>query len=124
MIDEEKCVGCGRCIGHCNFDAIRNNNFDAGELLNRKLAEYAKAVLPHLAGDATTITCLFGEGVRNGKPIQRSTASKKARGSMVRWMAENKLEDASELTAFNIGYRHVPELSDKNTLVFMNAQAL
>ena len=62
-------------------------------------------------------------GVRNGKPIQRSTASKKARGSMVRWMAENKLEDASELTAFNIGYRHIPELSDENTLVFMNAQA-
>ena len=85
--------------------------------------EYAKAVLPHLAGDATAVTCLFGEGVRNGKPIQRSTASKKARGSMVRWMAENKLEDASELTAFNIGYRHIPELSDKNTLVFMNAQA-
>ena len=45
VIDEEKCVGCGRCIGHCNFDAIRNNNFNAGELLNRKLAEYTKAVL-------------------------------------------------------------------------------
>ena len=45
VIDEEKCVGCGRCIGHCNFDAIRNNNFNAGELLNRKMAEYTKAVL-------------------------------------------------------------------------------
>ena len=41
-----------------------------------------------------------------------------------RWMAENKLEDASGLTAFNIGYRHVPELSNKNTLVFLNEQAL
>lgn len=92
-------------------------------VVNLASAEYAKAVLPHLASDATTVTCLFGESVRNGKPIQRSTASKKARGSMVRWMAENKLEDASELTAFNIGYRHIPELSDKNTLVFMNAQA-
>ena len=92
-------------------------------IVNLASVEYAKAVLPHLAGDATAVTCLFGEGVRNGKPIQRSTASKKARGSMVRWMAENKLEDASELTAFNIGYRHIPELSDKNTLVFMNAQA-
>ena len=92
-------------------------------IVNLASVEYAKAVLPHLAGDATAVTCLFGEGIRNGKPIQRSTASKKARGSMVRWMAENKLEDASELTAFNIGYRHIPELSDKNTLVFMNAQA-
>ena len=97
--------------------------FWGDKLVNLASVEYAKAVLPHLAGDATAVTCLFGEGIRNGKPIQRSTASKKARGSMVRWMAENKLEDASELTAFNIGYRHIPELSDKNTLVFMNAQA-
>lgn len=92
-------------------------------VVNLASVEYAKAVLPHLAGDATAVTCLFGEGIRNGKPIQRSTASKKARGSMVRWMAENKLEDASELTAFNIRYRYISELSDKNTLVFMNAQA-
>ena len=93
-------------------------------IVNLASVEYAKAVLPRLADAlATAVTCLFGEGVRNGKPIQRSTASKKARGSMVRWMAENKLEDASELTAFDVGYRHIPELSDKNTLVFINAQA-
>ena len=93
-------------------------------VVNLASVEYAKAVLPHLAADATAITCLFGEGVRNGKPIQRSTASKKARGSMVRWMAENRIEDAGELTAFNIGYRHIPELSNKNTLVFLNEQTL
>ena len=92
-------------------------------IVNLASVEYAKAVLPHLAADVTTVTCLFGEGVRNGKPIQRSTASKKARGSMVRWMAENKLEDASGLTAFDVGYRHAPELSNHNTLVFMNEQA-
>ncbi len=93
-------------------------------IVNLASVEYAKAVLPHLAGDATAVTCLLGEGVRNGKPIQRSTASKKARGSMVRWMAENKLEDVGELTAFDVGYRHFPELSNKDTLVFLNEQAL
>lgn len=93
-------------------------------VVNLASVEYAKAVLPHLAGDATAVTCLFGEGIRNGKPIQRSTASKKARGSMVRWMAENKLEDVSGLTAFDVGYRHLPELSNKNTLVFLNEQTL
>ena len=93
-------------------------------VVNLASVEYAKAVVPHLAADATAITCLFGEGIRNGKPIQRSTASKKARGSMVRWMAENKLEDASGLTAFDVGYRHAPELSNKNTLVFLNEQTL
>lgn len=93
-------------------------------VVNLASVEYAKAVLPHLVDNVTTFTCLFGEGVRNGRPIQSSTASKKARGSMVRWMAENKLEDANELTDFNIGYRHAPELSSKNTLVFINEQAL
>lgn len=93
-------------------------------IVNLASAEYAKAVLPRLTTDATVVTCLFGEGIRNGKPIQRSTASKKARGSMVRWMAENKLEDTSELTAFNIGYRHAPELSYPGTLVFINEQVL
>ena len=93
-------------------------------IVNLASAEYAKAVLPHLAGDATVVTCLFGEGIRNGKPIQRSTASKKARGSMVRWMAANGLEDADRLTEFNIGYRHAPELSYPGTLVFINEQML
>lgn len=93
-------------------------------IVNLASAEYAKAVLSRLTTDVTVVTCLFGEGIRNGKPIQRSTASKKARGSMVRWMAENKLEDVSGLTAFDVGYRHLPELSNKNTLVFLNEQAL
>jgi len=93
-------------------------------IVNLASVEYAKAVLPHLAGDATAVTCLFGEGIRNGKPIQQSTASKKARGSMVRWMAENKVEDAGRLTEFNIGYRHAPELSCPGTLVFINEQML
>ena len=93
-------------------------------IVNLASVEYAKAVLPRLTTDVTVVTCLFGEGIRNGKPIQRSTASKKARGSMVRWMAENKLEDVSGLTAFDVGYRHLPELSNKNTLDFLNEQAL
>ena len=93
-------------------------------IVNLASVEYAKAVLPHLAGDVTTVTCLFGEGVRNGKPIQRSTASKKARGSMVRWMAENNIEDANRLTAFDVGYHYTPELSSPATLVFLNEQVL
>ncbi|MBR2637237.1 MAG: DUF362 domain-containing protein [Bacteroidaceae bacterium] len=44
-IDKEFCVGCGRCLGACNFDAINFENFHAPQLLNRKMAEYAKAVV-------------------------------------------------------------------------------
>lgn len=44
-IDHNKCVGCGRCIAACNFDAIYSPNDSASEMLNRKMAEYAMAVV-------------------------------------------------------------------------------
>lgn len=44
-VDQENCVGCGRCLGACNFDAIAFNNDNAAQDLNRRMAEYAKAVV-------------------------------------------------------------------------------
>lgn len=44
-IDHAKCVGCGRCLGACNFDAIYNENYAANDELNCRMAEYAKAVV-------------------------------------------------------------------------------
>jgi len=44
-IDHSKCVGCGRCLGACNFDAIYNENSSANDDLNKKIAEYSKAVV-------------------------------------------------------------------------------
>ena len=43
--NHDKCVGCGRCIGSCNFDAIANPDYSANDILNKKIAEYSKAVL-------------------------------------------------------------------------------
>lgn len=44
-VNQENCVGCGRCLGACNFDAIVFDNDDAVEALNCRMAEYAKAVV-------------------------------------------------------------------------------
>jgi len=44
-VNKENCVGCGRCLGACNFDAIAFTDFAAVELLNRRMAEYTKAVV-------------------------------------------------------------------------------
>ena len=44
-VDKEHCVGCGRCLGACNFDAIQFEDYHAPQLLNRKIAEYTKAVV-------------------------------------------------------------------------------
>ena len=94
-------------------------------VVNLASVEYAKAVLPHLSPGTEIATCIFGEDIRSGKPVQRATASKIARGSMVRWMAERGVENASDLASFDIGYAFAPELSTtgpdarKRTLVFM-----
>lgn len=100
-------------------------------VVNLASVEYAKAVLPHLDQSSRCITCIFGEDLRAGKPVQRSTASKTARGSMVRWMAENRIEDPADLTRFNVGYAFSPQLSSNysptanaggnQTLVFMKS---
>ena len=44
-VNTDNCVGCGRCLGACNFDAIRFRNDNAPAMLNRRMAEYAKAVV-------------------------------------------------------------------------------
>ena len=44
-IVKENCVGCGRCIGACNFDAIEFSSWAAVKDLNCRMAEYAKAVV-------------------------------------------------------------------------------
>ena len=44
-VDQDNCVGCGRCLGSCNFDAISFDNDAANELLNCRMAEYTKAVV-------------------------------------------------------------------------------
>lgn len=45
MTVTDNCVGCGNCLGACNFDAIGFRNDEANELLSRRIAEYAKAVV-------------------------------------------------------------------------------
>lgn len=44
-INKDICKGCGRCIGACAFDAISNEQWDAGDLLDKKMAEYAQAIV-------------------------------------------------------------------------------
>ena len=49
-IDINKCVGCGRCLGICPMDAIHSVNDASMENLNKRMAEYAFAILngrPH-----------------------------------------------------------------------------
>ena len=44
-IDHNKCVGCGRCIGVCPMDAVCPAQDESNDILNCKIAEYSKAVV-------------------------------------------------------------------------------
>lgn len=44
-VNYKKCVGCGRCLGACNFDAITFKGDNAIKVLDAKIAEYTKAVV-------------------------------------------------------------------------------
>jgi len=45
VVDGNICVGCGRCLALCPFDAIRPAISESNDVLCKKMAEYAKAVL-------------------------------------------------------------------------------
>ena len=80
-INHDRCVGCGRCIGSCNFHAIENFMASANDILNCKMAEYAKAVLdgrPHFHISVVNqvspfCDCHGGERRGGGGPISASS---------------------------------------------------
>ena len=45
VIDYEKCVGCGQCVATCQFNGAVVDNDEQVDILNCKIAEYAKATL-------------------------------------------------------------------------------
>ena len=85
----------------------------AGEtdwVLNLASKEYSRAVEPHLPPGVRFLTCTFGEW-RDGKVVEKGALCKMARGQMVRWLAENRIEQAEDIRAFSdFEYRFLPDL--------------
>lgn len=45
VIDHQKCVGCGQCVAICRYGAPQVEWEDSSEIVNKKIAEYAYAVM-------------------------------------------------------------------------------
>ncbi|OUO89789.1 hypothetical protein B5F40_09700 [Gordonibacter sp. An230] len=90
-------------------------------IVNLASVEYAKAVVPHARrAGCRVVTCLFGTIDARGRFVQRATAAKAARGSMVRWCAERSIERPDDLRVFDVsGYAYDEKRSDADTLVFV-----
>ncbi|MGN6713518.1 peroxide stress protein YaaA [Anaerocolumna jejuensis] len=88
-------------------------------IINLASAEYSKCISAYLPEKADYITCIFGELI-GGKVVEKGTLVKMARGEMVRFMAENRIEDRKKLREFDrLQFIYSKELSDRNTYVFL-----
>ncbi|WP_345891727.1 peroxide stress protein YaaA [Ruminococcus sp. OA3] len=88
-------------------------------ILNLASHEYSKAVIPHLPGQISCITCDFKETV-NGRLITKGTLAKMARGEMIRFLAENNITSPDGIKNFHgLNYRFQPSLSSGERYVFV-----
>lgn len=88
-------------------------------VINLASKEYSLCITRFVPAGARLITCVFGEQ-QAGKIVEKGTMCKMARGEMVRYMAENQIENPAELRQFDrLNYRYSAECSDEKTFVFL-----
>ena len=97
------------------YEKVRD---DSGIIINLASKEYAKCIEKYLKAEDTYITVTFGE-LSGGRIVTKGTYAKMARGEMVRFMAENNVEDPEDMKKFDrLGYIYRDELSSETEYVF------
>ena len=101
-------------------DSLANHLFAETDcIINLASKEYSLCVSKYLPEKIRFISCIFGEW-KDGKIIEKGTICKMARGEMVRYMAENQIEEPERIKEFSrLNYQYSIEHSDNNTYVFL-----
>ena len=101
-------------------DLIYREIFKSNDtVLNLASVEYSKCLSKYLKKDDKFIDIYFLE-YKDNKLLQKASYSKMARGSMVRFIAENKIQNIEELKSFtDLSYCYSKSESKKNKLVFI-----
>lgn len=90
----------------------------SGIIINLASKEYAKCIEKYLQEKDQFITITFCEMAGN-KLVTKGTYAKMARGEMVRYMAEENIEDPEDIKHFNrLGYIYRDDLSSELEYVF------
>ncbi len=101
------------------YDSVRDED---GVIVNLASKEYSKCIEKYLTDQDTYITCVFGELI-DGKVVQKGTYAKMARGEMVRFMAENKIENPVKLKEFDrLHYVYREQLSSETEYIFIRSK--
>lgn len=95
----------------------------SGIIINLASKEYAKCIEKYLQPSDRYISCNFFEE-QEGKLVQKGVYCKMARGEMVRFMAENRVEEPEGIKDFAVmGYRYAKELSSEKEYIFVRKKA-
>ena len=89
-------------------------------IINLASKEYSICVSKYLRPGIRFITCVFGEE-KDGKIIEKGTMCKMARGEMVRYMAQNQIQNPEQIKSFNrLNYHFDNGRSNDNLFVFIS----
>ena len=95
----------------------------SGIIINLASKEYSKCIEKYLQPGDRYISCNFYEE-QEGKLVQKGVYCKMARGEMVRFMAENRVEEPEGIKDFAVmGYRYAKELSSEKEYIFVRKKA-
>ena len=101
--------------GDSLYTAVRDQS---GIIINLASKEYSKCIEKFLSPEDTYITISFCE-LSGEKLVTKGTYAKMARGEMVRFMAENRIEDPEEIKTFDrLGYAYRDDLSSETEYIF------
>ena len=95
----------------------------SGIIVNLASKEYSKCIEKYLQPGDRYISCNFYEE-QEGKLVQKGVYCKMARGEMVRFMAENRVEEPEGIKRFSVmGYRFFEDLSSEKEYIFVRKKA-
>jgi len=91
---------------------------DSRIIINLASKEYSKCIEKYLTPQDRYITIVFCE-LSGDKLVTKGTYAKMARGEMVRFIAENNIENPAEIQKFDrLGYSFRSDLSSDSEYVF------
>ena len=91
-------------------------------IVNLASEEYADMVRPFIIKEDTFVTVSFKK-VKNGKLRSESTLAKRARGSFLRFMAQNNVQSVEEMKRFQeMDFEYAEDISDNCSIVFIQRE--
>ena len=92
---------------------------DSHVFVNLASKEYSKCVEKYLQPEDKMITCVFGQ-IEKWRVVQKGVYAKMARGDMVRYMAENSIEDPEQMKSYDrMGYTFREDLSSPQEYILV-----